>query len=88
MVGPIAEMVDVRTTRFRPSAAAASTATTGAWAFSRHTSSAGLEPTKPTVWKRTSEPFIARRIALKSSMSAFARRTSMPLRCLSRSASR
>ena len=45
-------------------AAAASTATTGACAFIRHTSSAGLEPTKPTVWKSTSEPFTARRIAL------------------------
>ena len=85
LVGPIAEIVEVSTTRFRPSAAAASTATTGAWAFIRHTSSAGLEPTKPTVWKSTSAPFIARRIALKSSTSAFARRTLTPLRCLSRS---
>ena len=64
MAGPIAEIVEVSTTRSSPSAAAASTATTGAWAFSRQTSSAGLEPTKPTVWKSTSEPFTARRIAL------------------------
>ena len=88
MVGPIAEIVEVSTTRLSPSAAAASTAITGACAFIRHTSSAGLEPTKPTVWKRTSEPFIARRIALKSRTSAFARRYSMPLMCLSRSALR
>ena len=63
VVGPFAEIVEVSTTRRRPSAAAASTATTGACAFIRHTSSAGLEPTKPTVWKRTSWPLTARRIA-------------------------
>jgi hypothetical protein len=45
VAGPIAEIVEVRTTRRRPSAAAASTATTGACAFICHTSSAGLEPT-------------------------------------------
>src|SRR5215218_10187486 len=84
----MAEIVEVSTTRFSPSAAAASTATTGACAFIRHTSSAGFEPTKPTVWKSTSAPFIARRMALKSSTSALARRTLTPARCLSRSALR
>ena len=71
---PIAEMVDVTTTRRSPSAAAASTATTGAWAFSRHTRSLGLEPTKPAMWNSTSQPRTARRIAPNSSTSALARR--------------
>src|SRR5215207_7958715 len=51
----------------------------------RSSPSAAADPTKPTVWKSTSAPFIARRMALKSSTSAFARRTLMPSRCLSRS---
>jgi hypothetical protein len=74
----MAEIVDVTTTRRSPSAAAASTATTGPCAFRRQTCSSGDEPTKPAVWKSTSLPLTARRMPRKSRTSVFALRNLTP----------
>ena len=61
---PIAEIVEVNTTRWTPSAAAASTATTGPSAFISQTLCTGFEATLPATWNSTSIPRSARRIDL------------------------